>query len=74
MTGHILESLPLSLSPFSPSGLHLAPEKQGLFGRLLLLVILSLHTDVLDLLAEQSTLRHTAYLTLQPALSLSLGN
>lgn len=33
----------------SPGRLHLTPEQQSVFGRLLLLVVLRLHADVLDL-------------------------
>lgn len=35
--------------PHSPGGLHLAPQQQCILGRLLLFVVFSFHTDVLDL-------------------------
>lgn len=37
-----------------PSRLHLAPQQQGILGRLLLLVVLCFHTDVLDLRGKEA--------------------
>lgn len=41
--------MPSALGAHSPSCLHLAPQQQCILGRLFLLVIFSLHTDILDL-------------------------
>ena len=57
-----LELASVSLELASPGRLHLTPEQQGVFGRTLLLVVFSLHADVLDLRTTKHRFTHKSKL------------